>query len=70
MKEQMRLKKKKNNKTKAINLRCTEEEYNIIMRKSLLYTEGNTSEFIVFASTEFVPSKEDFENYRPTKKKG
>ena len=64
----MRLKKKKDNKSKAINVRCTEDEFNTIMRKALLYTEGNLSEFIVFAATEFVPSKEDFENYRPKKK--
>ena len=70
MSKEMRLKKKKTNKTEPVNFRCTLEEFQLIQRKALLYTEGNLSEFIVFASTEFVPSKEDFENYRPKKNKG
>ena len=57
----MRLKKQKNNKTSRITFRCVQEEENAIMRKALLYTEGNLSEYILYAALNFVPSKEDFE---------
>ena len=56
-----RLKKNKTNKSERFIFRCTEEEKNQIMRKALLYTEGNVSEYILFAAKEFVPDKDDFE---------
>ena len=57
----MRLKKPKNNKTQRITFRCVEAELNAIMRKACIYTEGNLSEYILYAALNFVPSKEDFE---------
>lgn len=63
----MRLKKAKKNKTERVIFRCTEEDLNHFMRKALLYTEGNLSEYLTFAAKEFVPDKDDFE--KPVKKK-
>jgi len=64
----MRLKRESSNKTSRINFRCTQEEEHLITRKALLYSEGNISEYILFAAKEFVPSTDDFEV--ENKKKG
>ena len=63
----MRLKKNKSNKTSRPSFRCTEAEENKIQQKANIYTDGNLSEYVVFAALNFVPSKDDFE---PQKKKG
>lgn len=57
----MKLKKEKKNKTARVNFRCTEADLNSIQLKANLYTEGKLSEYIVYASKNFVASKEDFE---------
>jgi len=57
----MRLKKPKTNKTQRITFRCVESDMNAMMRKACIYTEGNLSEYILYAALNFVPSKEDFE---------
>lgn len=57
----MRLKKQKNNKTSRVTFRCTEKEENKLQQKANIYTEGNVSEFVLYAALNFVPSKEDFE---------
>ena len=64
----MRLKKGKNNKVCRTTFRSTEMEMNKIQQKANIYTDGNLSEYILFASLNFVPSKEDFEEDKPTKK--
>jgi hypothetical protein len=57
----MRLKKNEKYKTVRMELRCKPSEKNRVQQKANIYTEGNLSEYILFASLNFVPSKEDFE---------
>ena len=57
----MRLKKAKKNKTESVGVRCKQDEYNALQRKANIYTDGNLSEYVLFAALNFVPSKEDFE---------
>jgi hypothetical protein len=67
----MRLKKGNNNKVKRTTFRSTEMELNKIQQKANIYTDGNLSEYILFASLTFVPSKEDFEEEdKPKGRKG
>lgn len=63
----MRLKKSKKNKTSRLAFRCTEDEENKMQQKANLYTEGNVSEWIIYASLNFVPGKEDFEKNKKGK---
>ena len=58
----MRLKKPQKNKTDNLVFRCTKEERNQIKRKANIYTEGNLSEWILFAALNCVPDKNDFED--------
>ena len=41
--------------------RVNDKEYNIIKIKSGLYTEGNISEWILYSSLNYQPSKEEVE---------
>ena len=66
----MRLKKGDNNKINRTTFRSTQIESNKIKQKANIYTDGNISEYILFAALNFVPSKEDFEEEKPKKKKG
>lgn len=65
----MRLKKGNNNKIKRVTFRSTEHENNKLQQKANIYTDGNLSEYILFAALNFVPSKEDFEEEKPKGKK-
>jgi len=64
----MRLKSMKRYKTKFIGIRCTEAEYNEIKIKSLLYTDGNISEYMMYAVMKFKPSKQDILEEAPKKR--
>lgn len=57
----MRLKKSDTNKTSRVTFRCKESEENKLQQKANIYTDGNISEYILYAALNFVPSKEDFE---------
>lgn len=57
----MRIKKKKTNKTGRFAGRCTEEQENRLQTLANLYTEGNVSEWMLYASLNYVPSKEELE---------
>ena len=57
----MRLKKKKNTKGKFIGFRVNESEYNRIKIKAGLYTEGNISEWVLYAALRYKPVKEEME---------
>ena len=57
----MRLKKAKKNKTELVGAKCTLKDKHAVQRKANIYTDGNISEYILFAALNFVPSKEDFE---------
>ena len=61
----MRLKKNKTNKSSRLTFRSTEFEANKIQQKANIYTDGNLSEYILFAALNFVPGKEDFEEEKP-----
>jgi len=65
----MRLKKNKTNKTSRVTFRCVEAEENKLQQKANIYTDGNLSEYILFAALNFVPSKDDFEEEKPNGKK-
>lgn len=58
----MRLKKKKERKEDQIQIRCKTSEKNEIQAKANLYTEGNLSEFILYAAKNYVPSKKELQN--------
>jgi hypothetical protein len=64
----MRLKRPKKTKEETVKARCDSQDRNALQLKANLYTEGNLSEWLVFAGKNFVPSKEDFET--PKNKKG
>jgi len=57
----MRIKKKNTTKDKFLGLRISEKEQNAIKIKANLYTEGNVSEWILYASTNYRPKKEELE---------
>ena len=70
----MKLKKQDNKKTSRVVFRCSEEEYNRIMGKALLYCqkengEANISEWCLEATTKHVPCSEDLiEEKKPLRK--
>ena len=57
----MRLKKVKNNKSETVSFRISMSKLNKLKMKAQLYTDGNLSEWIIFAATTRKPTKEDFE---------
>ena len=58
----MRLKRKKAiKKTEFLICRCKKTEKNKIKRKANLYCEGNVSEWLIHASINYLPNKEDLE---------
>lgn len=65
----MRLKKNKNNKSERITFRSTIDDSHKIQQKANIYTDGNISEYVLFASLNFVPSKDDFEEEKSLKPK-
>lgn len=56
-----RLKTKKICKTEFIGFKCSKADREEIRLKSFVYTEGNMSEFILYAAKNFEPSYEDLE---------
>jgi hypothetical protein len=57
----MRIKKAVKFKDKMATFRCTTKEFNKIKQKAWTYTEGNISEFILYASLNFVVTKGDLD---------
>lgn len=57
-----RLKQDKVYKASFIGLRCTEEQFNEIKIKANIYTEGNLSEYVLYAALNFVVNYEDLES--------
>lgn len=55
----MRLKKEKKTKFKRIEVRASEQEKNDIQLKANLYTDGNISEWIIYASMNYKPKKSE-----------
>ena len=58
----MRIKKRKHSKEEMIGARVNKEEFNKIKLNANLYTEGNLSEWIVYAALNCKPNKTDLEN--------
>lgn len=58
----MKLKKHNRNKIDSVHFRCTRDERMAMKRKAALYSEGNLSEYIIYAALNFVPDKTDFED--------
>lgn len=61
-----RIKRDKKYKTEFMGIRCTNEQFNRIKTKSLLYTDGNLSEYVLYAALNFNVSDKDLEN-KPSK---
>ena len=57
----MRLKKIKEYKLHGITLRCKLTQKHQNQRKANLYTEGNVSEWILYAAINHVPKRSDLE---------
>ena len=57
----MRLIRPKKIKEETVKARCDTQTRNALQLKANLYTEGNLSEWLVYAGMYFVPGKEDFE---------
>jgi len=62
----MRLKKQKKIRNFYVKARCSETVKNALQCKANIYTDGNLSEYLIYAGLNFIPGKEDFEE----KKKG
>lgn len=58
----MRLKKEKKNKNEMIAARVSKQQLNKIKINANLYTDGNISEWILYASINCKPKKKDIEN--------
>lgn len=61
----MRFKKRAGKKTEFIGLRMSLEDKNKIFQRALLYTEGNLSEFILYAALNYTISREDLDQRLP-----
>lgn len=58
----MRLKKnKKETKDETIKFRLSLAHANKIQQKANIYTDGNVSEYVLFAALNFIPDKTDME---------
>ena len=57
----MRLKTEKTIKNESIRFRVEDHKKNKLQQKANIYTDGNLSEYLVYAGLNFVPSKDDFE---------
>lgn len=66
----MRLKRPKKFKDDYVRFRCKTTVKNALQRKANIYTEGNLSEYLIFAGLNFVAGGEDFEDEdtKPTKR--
>jgi len=56
-----RLKQEKNYKIKTVAFRCTEEDFNELKIKANIYSEGNVSEYVLYAAINFEVNYEDLE---------
>ena len=65
----MRLKKESKKADEFIGVRCTKEVKNKIKQKASLYSEGNISEWILYAAANFVPSGEELEDEKPKRRR-
>lgn len=57
-----RLKRDKIYKDSFIGVRCMKEQHNEIKMRANLYTEGNVSEYVIYAALNFAPCYEDLES--------
>ena len=60
----MRLINKKHLKNKLIALRFTDKQYNHIKMHALLYSEGNISEYMLYAALNYKVRQSDLEKGR------
>jgi hypothetical protein len=63
----MKLKSSLEKIVKLRNFRTTDQEWELIKRKAALYTGGNVSEWIRFASIELEPKASDLVKDKPKK---
>jgi len=57
----LRLKKVKRDPGKNLTFRISEKEYNNVLKKAAVFTDGNVSEWVRYASQNFMPRKSDLE---------
>ena len=60
----MRLKKQKDNKNETIGARVNNEQLNKIKLNANIYTDGNLSEWLVYAALNCKPQKKDLTEAR------
>jgi len=64
----MKLKNKKQLKNKFCAFRCTEKDFYNIKRNALLYSEGNISEYMLYAALNYKVLNSDLETGRTRKR--
>jgi len=57
----LRLKKVKPESRTNVTVRLTKKEYNNVLQKALVHTEGNVSEWVRYAAQNCTPSRRDLE---------
>jgi len=58
----LRLKKVKRESRHNMTFRISEKEYNAVLRKAAVHTDGNVSEWVRYAAQNFTPRRSDLEN--------
>lgn len=58
----LRLKKVKRESRRNMTFRISEKEYNAVLRKASVHTNGNVSEWVRYAAQNFTPRKADLES--------
>ena len=53
---------KKETKDESVRIRCHKEEKQRLQLKANLYTNGNLSEYLLYAGLNYIPVKEELEN--------
>ena len=57
----MKIKDLKNNKELNKGFRCSKREFYDIQKKANLYTEGNLSQWVVYAAKNYKPKREELD---------
>lgn len=65
----IRLKSKPEIKNRVLALRCSDKEFNKVKMLAMLYSEGNMSEYTLYAALNFRPSRGDLIQEPPPKKR-
>ena len=53
------LKTEKRTRTERINCRATLQDYYDIKKKAMIYTDGNISEYVIYAAKNYTPHQDE-----------